>query len=68
VPLAARKPLMKNLKNMQRSKCEIGGIVVGLLDSVAKKATKELEKQVKEKGGKEIEKQAKKEMKKRFKI
>jgi hypothetical protein len=53
---------------MQKSKCEIGGIVVGLLDSVAKKATKELEKQVKEKGGKEIEKQAKKEMKKRFKI
>jgi poly-D-alanine transfer protein DltD len=41
---------------------------VGLLDSVAKKATKELEKQVKDKGGKEIEKRAKKEMKKRFKI
>lgn len=52
---------------MQKSN-EIGGVFVGLLDSVAKKATKELEKQVKDKGGKEIEKRAKKEMKKRFKI
>lgn len=68
MPLAARKPSMKNLKNMQKSECEIGGYVLGLLDSVAKKATKELEKQAKDKGGKEIENQAKKEMKKRFKI
>jgi hypothetical protein len=41
---------------------------MGLLDSVAKKATKELEKQVKNKGGKDIEKKAKEELKKRFKI
>jgi hypothetical protein len=41
---------------------------MGFLDSMAKKATKELEKQAKNKGGKEIEKMAKKEMKKRFKI
>lgn len=41
---------------------------MGLLDSVAKKATKELEKQTKGKGGKELENMAKKELKKRFKI
>jgi hypothetical protein len=41
---------------------------MGLLDSVAKKATKELEKQTKGKGSKEIEKRAKSELKKRFKI
>ncbi|MFA0833872.1 hypothetical protein [Methanobacterium formicicum] len=41
---------------------------MGLLDSVTKKATKELQKQAKGKGGKEIEKMAKKELKKHFKI
>ena len=41
---------------------------MGLLDSVAKKATKELEKQAKGKGSKEIEKRAKSELKKRCKI
>jgi hypothetical protein len=41
---------------------------MGLLDSVAKKATKELEKQVKNKGGREVEKKARDELKKRFKI
>ncbi len=41
---------------------------MGLLDSVTKKAAKELEKQTKGKGGKEIEKRAKSELKKRFKI
>ena len=41
---------------------------MGLLDSVTKKATKELQKQAKGKGGKEIEKIAKKELKKHFKI
>jgi hypothetical protein len=41
---------------------------MGLLDSVVKKASKELEKQTKNKGGKEIEKKAREEMKKRFKI
>lgn len=41
---------------------------MGLLDSVTKKATKELEKQIKNNGGKEIEKMAKKELKKRFKF
>ena len=41
---------------------------MGLLDSVVKKASKELEKQGKNKGGKEIEKKAREEMKKRFKI
>ena len=41
---------------------------MGLFDSVVKKASQELEKQVKDKGGKEIEKKAKDELKKRFKI
>ncbi|WP_292758004.1 hypothetical protein [Methanobacterium sp.] len=41
---------------------------MGLLDSVTKKAAKELEKQAKGKGSKEIEKRAKSELKKRFKI
>lgn len=41
---------------------------MGLLDSVVKKASKELEKQTKNSGSKEIEKKARKEMKKRFKI
>lgn len=41
---------------------------MGLLDSVTKKATKEIEKQMKNNGGKEIEKIAKKELKKRFKF
>jgi hypothetical protein len=41
---------------------------MGLLDSVTKKATKELQKQAKNKGSKEIEKRAKSELKKRFKI
>jgi uncharacterized protein VirK/YbjX len=41
---------------------------MGLLDSVTKKATKELQKQVKDKNGKEIEKKARDELKKRFKI
>jgi len=41
---------------------------MGLIDSVTKKATKELQKQVKDKGGKEIEKKARYELKKRFKI
>ncbi len=41
---------------------------MGLLDSVAKKTTKELEKQAKSKGSKEIEKITKSELKKRFKI
>ena len=41
---------------------------MGLFDSVVKKATNELEKQVKDKHGKEIEKKAKDEIKKRFKI
>ena len=41
---------------------------MGLLDSVTKKATKELEKQIKNNGGKEIEKKVKEELKKRFKF
>jgi len=41
---------------------------MGLFDSVAKKATKELQQQVQDKGGKEIEKKARDELKKRFKI
>lgn len=41
---------------------------MGLLDSVAKKAAKEITKQAKNKGGKEIEKKAKNELKKRFRI
>ena len=41
---------------------------MGLLDSVTKKATKELQKQIQDKGGKEIEKRARDELKKRFKI
>lgn len=47
---------------------------MALLDDLKKKATKELEKQVKGKGGKKskgskkIEKMAKKELRKRFKI
>ncbi len=41
---------------------------MGLLDSVTKKATKELQKQVNDKGVKEIEKKARDEVKKRFKI
>lgn len=41
---------------------------MGLIDSFTKKATKELQKQVKDKGGKEIEKKARDELKKRFKI
>ncbi|WP_431063378.1 hypothetical protein [Methanobacterium sp.] len=41
---------------------------MALLDSIKKKATKELEKQAKNKGGSEIEKRAKSEIKKRFKI
>ncbi|MDO5835584.1 MAG: hypothetical protein Q4P17_03675 [Methanobacterium sp.] len=41
---------------------------MGFLDSVAKKASKELEKQAKSKGSKEIEKRTKSELKKRFKI
>ena len=41
---------------------------MGLLDSITKKATKELEKQIKNNGGKEIEKQAKYELKKSFKM
>ena len=41
---------------------------MGLFDSVTKKATEELEKQIKDKGGKEIEKRARDELKKRFKI
>ena len=41
---------------------------MGLLDSVTKKATKELEKQIKNNGGQEIEKRAKDEIKKRFKF
>jgi hypothetical protein len=46
----------------------IGSKSMGLFDSVAKKATKELQKQAKSKSGKEIEKKARKELKKRFKI
>ena len=41
---------------------------MGLLDSVTKMATKELQKQIQDKGGKEIEKKARDELKKRFKI
>jgi len=41
---------------------------MGLLDSVGKKATKELQKQSKTEISKEIEKKAIKELKKRFKI
>ncbi|HMK54259.1 MAG TPA: hypothetical protein VK444_05700 [Methanobacteriaceae archaeon] len=41
---------------------------MGLFDSVAKKATKELQKQAKNKGGKELQKRAEKELKKRIKI
>ena len=41
---------------------------MGLFNDVTKKATKELEKQIKDKGGKEIEKKARDELKKRFKI
>ena len=41
---------------------------MGLLDSVTKNATKELQKQFKDKGGKELEKKARDELKKRFKI
>lgn len=40
---------------------------MGLLDAVAKKATKELQKQAKNKGGKELQKIAEKEIKKRIK-
>ncbi|MDD3984945.1 MAG: hypothetical protein PHY59_03435 [Methanobacterium sp.] len=41
---------------------------MGLIDSLTKKTTKELKKQVKDKGGKELEKRATKELKKRLKI
>lgn len=41
---------------------------MGLIDSLTKKATKELKKQVKDKGGKELEKRATEELKKRLKI
>ncbi len=41
---------------------------MGLIDSLTKKATKEVEKQVKNKGGKEIENRTREELNKRFKI